>query len=385
MTSFFLILALAISGQNCPPGRSCPLPQRQAAPESFSAAPADLMSVSVRVSNRMNNKTVVGSGTVVSVQNGSALVLTCRHLFDQGTGNLSIHYSDGRDYPAKFVMKNEAGADLAAISFDAPDDTPYASLATTATETKTDPLIACGYAHGAPKATCLTGVCTVSGRQSGVQINYDVSFFPPQGYSGCGVFRSSDHALVGVVWAQSDIRGPGLQPRGVCVSLVAADGFLRQIGRFWFGDHRGKKPGCPVKPPVVGPVYPPVVTPDVPLAGPAGNNGADGKPGQPGPQGPPGKDGRDGVDGKSGVDGKQGPIGKQGPAGPVGATGLGFAGPPTDLTTLEAKIAALEAKAARPIPVWIKRRDGSIVKQDFAPGEPIKLEFDKTNTVPATP
>jgi hypothetical protein len=96
------------------------------------------------------------------------------------------------------------------------------------------------------------------------------------------------------------------------------------------------------------PNRPPVKAED--LRGPAGIPGARGAVGPRGPQGPPGPQGNDGLPGQVGPIGPQGPQGPTGDAGPTGAPGPtgnpgppGPVGPAPDLTTIESRIAAIEA------------------------------------------
>src|SRR5262249_46622819 len=112
-----LALACALLAGNpawpadCPSG-TCPIAGAPAA-----RAPADSAVDArpiVRIENALGAARTFGTGTVVDVASDRSLIVTCAHLFREGTGQLSVRFADGATQAAK-LLKVDAGADLAAI------------------------------------------------------------------------------------------------------------------------------------------------------------------------------------------------------------------------------------------------------------------------------
>jgi hypothetical protein len=159
----------------------------------------------------------VGSGTLIDVtaSRERGLVLTCGHLFTEGTGRVVVQFPDGRTHGA-LVVAIDAAADLAALEIAKPQATP-APVGEQLPPGET--LRACGFGPNG-EYRCATGSVTgfseSPGRES-VRITGAVR----SGDSGGGVFDNQDR-LVAVVWGESG---------GVTYATTGAPlrGFLQRV------------------------------------------------------------------------------------------------------------------------------------------------------------
>ncbi len=109
----------------CPP-QGCPLPGPvpYEQPPQYDAPPVNV-SPSQQVLDsvvRVHNGGVAGSGTIIAVQSGHALVVSCNHLFEgQGQGQLSIGFRSGSKSPATLIETDPA-EDLSAFDVSIPSD-----------------------------------------------------------------------------------------------------------------------------------------------------------------------------------------------------------------------------------------------------------------------
>ncbi|TWT30349.1 Serine protease Do-like HtrA [Posidoniimonas corsicana] len=109
-------------GQCRPPGgwQSAPAPQPR-----WRAVPVgpNITAAVCRVRNRLGGGDAIGSGTLVHVEAGRAYVLTCRHLLDDGVGDLSVQFPDEAATPAKVFATDDAH-DLAVLATTVPRTRP---------------------------------------------------------------------------------------------------------------------------------------------------------------------------------------------------------------------------------------------------------------------
>jgi hypothetical protein len=128
--------ASLVLAADCPTG-DCPL-----APP----AAANDIAVDARPIARIENTTAAGrsygSGTLVDVDGSSGLVVTCAHLFRDGTGTIIVMFPERSRHSARLV-KIDHDADLAALAISVPAATPV-EIATDYPQ-QGDPLVSCGY------------------------------------------------------------------------------------------------------------------------------------------------------------------------------------------------------------------------------------------------
>lgn len=187
-----------------------------------------------------------------------------------------------------------------------------------------------------------------------------------QGHSGGGLFFGN--RLAGILFSTNM---PNERPSSGSVRVTRLRGLMdwskiryrcrcKGVVRMYNGPQPQVVPPPPIPTGSDEPSYP--VVPGQP-----GEQGPIGPPGAPGVAGPAGRDGMNGKDGRDGVDGKPGPIGPQGPP-----------GTPADATIIEQlklRIAVLES---RPTKVQLINADGTVAsEQTYAPGSPIKLQFNQ--------
>ncbi len=308
----FLQLALAASllgqagyqyAQNCPNG-NCPQQIRSTAWETQS----------VRVRAYSGNSIGIGSGVIVGVADGSALVLTNRHVI-RGAQRIVVEHL-GTYYGVKVVrVSDQPNVDLAALAIVAPPGTRTVNIA--ASQPATVRMYGydgrSGLFHRHAGALVANGSSPVYG------------FTAHDGDSGSGIYNDQGE-LSGVIWGTSR-DGDQFSP---VVGLNDLRAFLvHETCCRWFRRRQAQPPMVVQQPPVmVQPpiaVQPPVVIP-APVQQPTITTVAipaiPGPPGLQGPQGPPGLAGPPGLSGQS----VQGPMGPAGPPGPAGNDGQSIAG-----------------------------------------------------------
>ncbi len=100
------LLALCMAGvaeSQCP-GGVCPVQQPQ---QQWQAArPQQPRPFVCRIYNQIGRQRSIGSGTLVSKGQGYGVVLTCAHLFDEGTGTLNLRFPAGTNYKGTVIAKN---------------------------------------------------------------------------------------------------------------------------------------------------------------------------------------------------------------------------------------------------------------------------------------
>lgn len=155
---------------------------------------------SCRVFNHLpSGATNVGSGTLidVSADGGCGLVLTCAHLWSEGSGRVVVQFADGRRHGALLVAMDRA-ADLAAVQIAKPQAAAAAVAAPQAG--RTEAMTACGFG-GAGEFRCVAG--RVLGEAEGPgQVSARLAGAVRSGDSGGGAFDAQGR-LVGVVWGES--------------------------------------------------------------------------------------------------------------------------------------------------------------------------------------
>jgi S1-C subfamily serine protease len=311
LTSIFL--ALALTGQQCQVinGRQvCSVPSR--ATVRTSAIDPSYAAVVVRIENHQGGSTGYGSGVILTE---SGLVLTCRHLFEQGVGKLIVRRSNGEAWGAKFLM-TDPQHDLGAVQIrpDGLGTLPKVRYALA----QTDQAVIVGFPGSGLAATARVGRYVQT-----ANVFYGVD--SPHGVSGGPVFRPGTLDLVGVQWG-ADGRS------SVVTSIDVVRRFLMQPTCFRFFRRQPKQINVNVNGAIPVAITPaPVVTPEptptpvvqqpglitaptVTVPGATGPPGPKGETGALGPAGPPGSPGA-GLPGPQGPQGATGPVGQAGPAG----------------------------------------------------------------------
>ncbi len=152
-----------------------------------------------RVHNRLGGFANVGSGTLVDkTEDGrEGLILTCWHLFREGTGQVVVQFADGRSHGAR-VVALDRDADLAALAIANPRAEPVGVNLTIARNAK---LSACGFGQTG-QYRCAVGIYGGESRAPG-QTSLLVNSGVRLGDSGGGVFDEQGQ-LVAVVWGERD-------------------------------------------------------------------------------------------------------------------------------------------------------------------------------------
>ena len=320
-----------------------------------------------------------GSGVIVHVEGGKALVLTCRHVADAvGMPTITVGGRTAKAVGDVFVDKTNA--DLAMFVIDADEDTVAIDVAAADVQ-HGDEVVQLGHPNGGP----------MKGRsglvKSLTQSRVFTSLMVATGDSGSGMFRNGK--LVGIIAENTRARTedsreyPGI---AVCLPQVrrfvdACRERLRERLRLPPLEPRPKK--MPEAPPEVPEVKP--ETPKAPYA----------QPGPAGPSGPAGKDGADGAPGRDGKDADMAAIQKMidagfakikvvpGPAGPQGPPGP--AGKDADATPLLIELEKLRAanlNLAKEVELLRQQKytaelysiDGQLVRRaTFGKDEPLKM------------
>ncbi len=220
-----------------------------------------------------------GSGTVVCVENGRALVITNRHVVEKGDGNATIRFPSGRVAEGQLlasgqqVATDKFGVDLAAIMIPADAQTPCVPIAQ-GSVSQGDKICQIGYGGGQFQRR--TGA--VVGYRHTQPYNLVVSFQVISGDSGSGVFSLKEKALAGVIWGGIAWNGSTWETQAVAHNQVARFYYaclpiFRQ--RPIFGPRQPRppsgggippmtpnEPGTPIQPPAQPPaVQPPAQQP----------------------------------------------------------------------------------------------------------------------------
>jgi hypothetical protein len=140
----------------------------------------------------------VGSGTLIDVtaDRRHGLVLSCAHLFTEGTGRVIVEFPNGQTHGAK-VLAVDRQADLSALEIATPADAA-AQVAIDVAQGAV--LTACGYGPTG-QFRCISGP-TIGTAASAGQESVQISGAVRSGDSGGGVFDAQGR-LVAVVWGES--------------------------------------------------------------------------------------------------------------------------------------------------------------------------------------
>ena len=197
---------------------------------------------SCRIHNQLAGGANVGSGTLIDVtSNGErGLVLTCAHLFTEGTGQVVVEFPDGRRHGA-LVVAIDQQADLAALEIARPG---ASAAAVNQQVAATSRLTACGFGPSGVYR-CVAG--PVLGYSEGPgQTSVRIGGAVRSGDSGGGVFDNRGR-LVAVVWGESG---------GVTYASTG-----RPLGRF-LGRVLGRRANGGASSPVASAPHAGVVCPD---------------------------------------------------------------------------------------------------------------------------
>ena len=151
-----------------------------------------------RVTNRLDGTSNVGSGTLIDKTDDGreGLVLTCAHLFREGTGEIFLSFADGKTHRAKLIDLDPQ-ADLAAIAIANPTGKPADVVLEMSDQTR---LYACGYG---PRGVyrCAVGLPVGQAASAG-QRSLLIGDAVRSGDSGGGVFDQQGR-LVAVIWGEA--------------------------------------------------------------------------------------------------------------------------------------------------------------------------------------
>jgi len=163
------------------------------------ATAANLRHAVCRVHNQLVGFNNVGSGTLIDkTDNGrEGLVLTCAHLFREGTGNIVVEFADGKTHGAKLVAIDRQ-ADLAALAIGSPSGEPAVVSFQVGRQSQ---LQACGYGPSGVYR-CAAGPYVGETQDSG-QLSLLIGDGVRSGDSGGGVFDDRGR-LVAVIWGTRD-------------------------------------------------------------------------------------------------------------------------------------------------------------------------------------
>ncbi len=129
-----------------PPGGcatgQCPVAVPPAPPIDTPTLPAGIRSAVVRIVHTQGASRALGSGTLVDVDAQQGLVVTCAHLFRDGTGSIQVVFPDGRAVDAQ-LLRVDQRADLAALAVAALQQQPV--KVAEQYPRRGDPLTSCGY------------------------------------------------------------------------------------------------------------------------------------------------------------------------------------------------------------------------------------------------
>jgi hypothetical protein len=150
--------------------------------------------VAVRVVNQRGPIADIGSGTLVAGDGRTALVITCKHIFAEGRGVLTVERTNHTRYPARLLGTSRFN-DISALEIPDPGVRP---LRIASQQPRAATLIGWGSTQRAWKHR---GTLTeIAGRTA------FYSFTPEEGDSGGGAFDDTG-ALAGVVWGTDGSSG----------------------------------------------------------------------------------------------------------------------------------------------------------------------------------
>lgn len=151
-----------------------------------------------RVSNQVGGANNLGSGTLIdkTADGREGLVLTCAHLFSEGTGDVLVEFSDGKSHRARLIDLDKQ-ADLAALAIAYPTGQPVEVILEMSSQAK---LQACGYG---PRGVYRCAVGPRVGEAASVgQMSLLIGDSVRSGDSGGGVFDEQGR-LVAVIWGEA--------------------------------------------------------------------------------------------------------------------------------------------------------------------------------------
>lgn len=196
-----LLICSASNAQTCPGGYCYPpqpsAPARLVFPQSPVTSHQSPSAPSPHCRIQVGDGTT-GSGTLISKNDQTALVLTCSHLFDTSTANIVVTFPSGDRYGAR-LLDRDRDHDLAALLIRVPQESPLAV-------DSTDPagmLTACGFG-GDGRFTPVRGAITGAAQAIGASFpSLKIAVAVRPGDSGGGVLNTAGQ-LVGVVWGCRD-------------------------------------------------------------------------------------------------------------------------------------------------------------------------------------
>ena len=168
------------------------------------------LDASVRVTNRNGRIITAGSGTVIGSNGEVGLVVTVKHLFRDGVGEIIVRRRDGHGYLGKIWAVDEC-ADLAAIVIQDTGDLPQVQISS-----------------GQPRQAVFAGfgagfrVEPGSFMQSSTSGDTFYTFLPTSGDSGGGLFTPNG-SLAGVVWGEDGQSGVAVSAARLCHFLSHPD------------------------------------------------------------------------------------------------------------------------------------------------------------------
>ena len=330
---------------------------------------------------KAGRSTGFGSGTVVHSTPDSSLILTCAHLFADQKNQvvsgkafplpISVELFDGTPNakPTRkldgSLIRADYDRDVALVKIEPGDPIPFSRIVPPTEVFEQDQhvrVMGCAEGHN-PTMFDTRIVHPEAHGPSPTYLGIECEKRPKQGRSGGGLFTDGGY-LLGVTDFAEQYEAKGLYAHPRSIYALLADAGINDLysndGTQVARAPRATKPSQKRKPLVTEEakfeLFKRWCKRQPPPVGPAGPPGAQG------PQGIPGLPGEPGL---AGLPGAVGPPGSVGPQGPPGPPATGTPPVPVDLTSILARLAALEQEAAKPIDVAVKTPAGTVVKGEI--------------------
>lgn len=186
-------------------------------PISFQSANASVpewaVQATCKVTNWHGGTGSGGTGTVVLIDGKFAFILTCRHVVENGNGEIKVRLSNNQPAAARYLGVSPDGADITVLEISS-ENVPLAIPVSSKSVVPGEAVCQVGWGGGRlnQRVGRVIGTNSVSNRGWRSHWNTQISFPAISGDSGSGVFDIERKELVGVLWGgrsgTSEICGP---------------------------------------------------------------------------------------------------------------------------------------------------------------------------------